>query len=187
MVNKIFVPRGLSYLQMAVLVLWLPGAMAFSPNLSWLDSKVPGAQVIGSGLFRVFGFKVYEARLLANKTSDLTQWKNIPLALQLHYLRDVRGQQITQSTNDEIKRLDKGSPTQRQQWSTQLTPLFVDLKAGDTITGIHQPGGATAFYLNDKPLGQIEDPDFGVAFFSIWLDAKTKEPRLRQALLNDQR
>jgi hypothetical protein len=166
------------------LALWLPAVAAFSTNTAWLAQQVPDAQIIGSGVLRVFGFRVYEARLLTSKTNDLTQWQAIPFALQLHYLRDVRGQQITQSTVDEIQRLDKGSATQRRQWEALLRSIFTDLKSGDTITGVYQPRRATLFFLNEKPLGQIDDPDFGAAFFSIWLDINTKEPSLRRSLLN---
>jgi hypothetical protein len=39
------------------------------------------------------------------------------------------------------------------------------------------------FFFNGKPLGRIQNTEFSRAFFSIWLDPKTAEPGLRNALL----
>ena len=64
-----------------------------------------------------------------------------------------------------------------------LAPLFPDVKAGDTITALHEPGKPTRFFLNGKPLGEAKDPGFADAFFAIWLSPKTSEKRLRRKLL----
>jgi hypothetical protein len=64
-----------------------------------------------------------------------------------------------------------------------MRTIFPDVRAGDRITGLYRVEGPTRFYLNGKPLGEIDDPMFGRAFFGIWLDARTSEPALREALL----
>jgi hypothetical protein len=41
----------------------------------------------------------------------------------------------------------------------------------------------TRFFFNSRLTSEINDPDFGDAFFAIWLDAKAKRLDLRRALL----
>ena len=46
------------------------------------------------------------------------------------------------------------------------------------------PEQASRFFLDGKLIGEIDDPEFGPAFFSIWLHPKTSAPKLRRLLLN---
>ena len=50
-------------------------------------------------------------------------------------------------------------------------------------TGVYLPGQGARFYRDGKLLGEILDPEFGHAFFAIWLDPKTTGGKLREALL----
>jgi hypothetical protein len=45
------------------------------------------------------------------------------------------------------------------------------------------PGFGARFWRNGAPLGEVADPAFSRAFFSIWLDPRTSAPELRAALL----
>ncbi len=148
---------------------------------------IQNSQVIGSGTLRIFGFRVYQAKLFVPPQFDKNQWQQSKLALELQYLRTVRGQQIAVSSDDELKRLNLGTAAQRERWSSLMKTLFVDVKDGDKLIGVYQPNAASLFFLNDKPLGQVEDPEFGPAFFSIWFSANSKDQSLREALLNGQR
>ena len=38
--------------------------------------------------------------------------------------------------------------------------------------------------FSDRFLGEIADPEFGRAFFAIWLDPRTSAPQLRANLLS---
>lgn len=151
---------------------------------SWLEPLIPNAQMRGAGLFRVFGFKIYEASLFTDAKFDAKKWQEHSLALKLSYLREVTALQISESSAKEMRRLSLGTPTQIEAWQKQMTTLFVNVKNGDSLTGIYKPGGPTAVFLNHQRLGDIADPEFGVAFFSIWFDSKTKDQSLRQALLH---
>ena len=64
-----------------------------------------------------------------------------------------------------------------------METLFVDVKSGDQLVGVHLPGEGARFFLNGKLMGESADPAFSEAFFKIWLDPKTKRPELRAALL----
>jgi hypothetical protein len=64
-----------------------------------------------------------------------------------------------------------------------MRQVFPNVQRGDRLTGVVEPGRGTRFFLNDKPLGQIEDAEFSNAFFAIWLDARTRAPSLRESLM----
>lgn len=64
-----------------------------------------------------------------------------------------------------------------------MRALFPDVKTGDRITGVHQPGTGAVFWSNSRRLGEVRDPAFARQFFGIWLSAQTSEPQLRRALL----
>jgi hypothetical protein len=76
--------------------------------------------------------------------------------------------------------LDAG---QTERWQTQMQAVFPDVKAGDALTGVHQPGVGAAFWHNGRWVGEVRDAAFAKLFFGIWLSTKTSEPTLRQALL----
>lgn len=64
-----------------------------------------------------------------------------------------------------------------------LRDLFPDVKSGDSITGVNQPGKGALFLSNGRVLGEISDPEFARLFFGIWLAPQTSEPQLRRNLL----
>jgi Chalcone isomerase-like len=168
----------------AMALAWVPAAAQLSTPIQPL---VQNAQLIGSGTLRVFGFRVYQAKLFSQPQFDKNQWPQYAFALELQYLRSVRGERIASTSDDELRRLNLGTAAARERWSNQMKTLFVDVKDGDKLIGVYQPNGASLFFLNDKPLGKVEDPEFGVAFFSIWFSANSKDTTLRDSLLNGQR
>lgn len=183
-----------------------PSAPAHSTVLTVpLPAEVPQLRLRGSGQFRWFGLRIYEASLWS-ATSDATDRPQasagLPtapekslqaidfkgfFALQLRYHRSFEGSAIAQRSLEEIERLGLGSSTQRQNWRTAMGRLFPDVKEGERLTGLHLPGRGARFYQNDRLLGDIDDPEFAQAFFSIWLSPATREPALRQALLGQAR
>ena len=46
---------------------------------------------------------------------------------------------------------------------------FPDVKKGDRITGVHEPGVAAQFFVNGALKGEIRDAEFARRFFGIWL------------------
>lgn len=175
-----------------------------------LPAEVPQLRLRGSGQFRWFGLRIYEASLWSvaddaqnrspssagapagasaaapEKSSQVIDFKGF-FALQLRYHRSFEGSAIAQRSLEEIERLGLGSSTQRQNWRTAMGRLFPDVKEGERLTGLHLPGRGARFYQNDRLLGDIDDPEFAQAFFSIWLSPATREPALRQALLGQAR
>ena len=65
-----------------------------------------------------------------------------------------------------------------------MAALFPDVKAGDRLTGVQQPGRAARFFFNGQFRGEVVDAEFTRLFFGIWLSPRTSEPALRAQLLS---
>lgn len=144
----------------------------------------------GRGTLRFLGMRVYEATLwTAGAPRAGAPGSGAPpfdrdFALELVYAMSLSGARIAERSDHEIGRQpDRGSAAERANWLARMRAIFPDVRAGDRLTGIYRVGGPTRFLLNDKLLGEVDDPAFGRAFFGIWLDPRTSEPALREALL----
>ncbi len=143
---------------------------------------LPGSAQVGQGQFSRFGWSIYQAQLW---TMDGKYDPGQPFALKLTYERDIPESRIVQASLDEMAKL--GAPVQdRPGWRSTLEQVIDDVKKGESITGVYRPGEGAIFYHNDKRTG-VMDEELARAFFAIWLDVRTSEPSLRQALLGTAR
>jgi hypothetical protein len=167
-----------------LLALAVASAAAAPAAPSHVLRYIADARPAGSGRLTWFGLHVYDARLYVSARGfDAAMLGSQRFALALTYARALDGRAIAERSRDEIARLGLGTAEQRNRWMQEMAALFPDVNSGQTISGIHLPGAETRFYLDGVPLGRIEDPEFGPAFFAIWLDPRTREPALRERLL----
>ena len=146
-------------------------------------AALPEGRVAGSGRLTYFGLHVYDAHLYVPPGFDPQRFADQPFALELAYARKLDGRLIAERSRDEMARLGAGSDGQRERWLAAMTRLFPDVDKDRRLLGINLPGVGARFYADDRPLGTVDDPAFARAFFAIWLDEKTSEPRLRAQLL----
>ena len=139
------------------------------------------AQLVGRGQFSRFGFSVYEARLWAPLGRYAPER---PFALSLTYSRSIAGERLVQASLDEMQKL-QAPLADRKDWRADLERVLPNVVPGDSITAVYQPGQGAVFFHRDKQTGQIHD-ELAKHFFGIWLDSRTSEPSLRQALLGTQ-
>jgi len=178
---KGFTPVSLKTLGATLLV---AAALALSPvaqaeQPAW-EAFLPKAGEVGSGEFRYWGFLVYDASLWSPQGD---YQPGGPFALSLRYARNVSRKDIVEASIDQMR--DLGFPVDKHpEWKSKLDQVMVSVKSGDTLTGVYTPGQGAVFFHNDKLTGQISER-LAKAFFAIWLDPKTSEPKLRQALLGD--
>ncbi len=162
---------------------WLMVLMLMSsPALARWQEVLPNAQVVGGGDLRVFGFRVYTARLWSvSAPLSVDQ----PFALELTYHRAITREELVEASIDEIRRTSAGpvSDAQITQWQAQMEQAFVDVQEGSKITGVYLPGREARFYVGEKLHHVVQDPQFAKAFFDIWLSPKTRNPDLRDQLL----
>jgi Chalcone isomerase-like len=141
----------------------------------------PVLRQMGSGSQSYLGLRVYQLTLWA--PSD--KWNpDEPHALDLESNRAISSKQLTDAAMDEMNRLAVGTSAQRQAWRRELEQVMPAVKKGDQVVAFCAPDHKTSFFYNGIKRGEIADPAFGAAFFSIWLDPRTKNPALRRSLLN---
>jgi hypothetical protein len=136
----------------------------------------------GSGALRFFGFKAYDAHLW--RPADATEFSFArPFGLDIRYDMSIKGSDIVNTSLIELSRITPTPPEKLQQWSALMSSVFVDVKAGDRLVGVHLSGRGARFFLNGRLQGETGDTAFSEAFFRIWLDPNTKRPELRSQLL----
>jgi hypothetical protein len=140
-------------------------------------------QAKGNGTLRFFGFKAYDATLWIQGAGAAFSFSR-PFALEIRYATAIKGRDIFNTSLIELQRISTSSPEQLLEWSKWMESVFVDVKSGDQLVGVHLPGEGIRLFLNGGLLGESGDTAFSEAFFKIWLDPKTKRPDLRAALLS---
>ncbi len=148
---------------------------------SWREA-VPQARLVGEGQLRFFGLRIYDARLWS-ETAPLQA--RTAFALELTYHRSISRDDLVRTSLEEIQRLS-GEPLDAEQvrrWRADMQQAFVDIKAGDRITGVFLPGHGCRFYVNDRLQHEVADAAFADAFFAIWLDPRSRDQKLRRNLL----
>lgn len=151
--------------------------LATSHAEEW-KALLPGTTQVGQGKLTRFGWSIYQAQLW---TPSGKYEPGQPFALKLTYDRDIPETRIVQASLDEMLKL--GAPVQeRPGWRAVLEQVIDDVKKGESITGVYRPGEGATFFHGDKRTG-VMDEELARAFFAIWLDPRTSEPSLRQALL----
>lgn len=151
-----------------------------------LRASLPTASLSGQARFKFWGFEVYQATLWVAPGFSAPAYEQSPFALELAYLRDFKGADIAKRSIAEMRRqaaVTPMSPAQEAAWEGQMRALFPDVKDGDRLTGVNQPGTGVVFWSNGRLLGEVRDPLFAKLFFGIWLSPQTSEPPLRRALL----
>ena len=158
------------------------GLVMFSPAQAF-ESTLPGAEPTPPVRMTVWGFDVYDAKLWARAGFAPAQYVRHPFALELQYLRGLKGEAIAQRSLDEMKRQGPITALQSQAWLKAMQALFPDVQKGDRITGVHKPEQGAEFWVNERLVGQVNDPQFAQLFFGIWLSPQTSAPDVRKALL----
>ncbi len=158
------------------------GSSAHLPPVQ-VAEVIPGAVFSGATRMRFLGFDVYDAALWVAPGFQAAQYGQSPLILELTYLRSLNGRSIAQRSIDEMRRAGSFNAEQEARWLAAMQTVFPDVKAGDRITGVHNPLTGARFWLNGLARAPIADPEFSRLFFGIWLSSATSEPKLRSALL----
>jgi hypothetical protein len=162
-----------------IAVLGLPADARVDIPIS-VQQSAPQLRLLGSGKMTWFGLHLYDVALWT--PAQEFDFANV-FALAIRYTRGFKGERIAQLSAMEIERLGVADRPQLQRWKQQMVRMFPDVRPGDRLTGVYQPGRGAEFFHQDRSIGGISDPQFAYAFFSIWLDARTREPDLREQLI----
>ena len=150
-----------------------------------VSAALPGVQRAGGSRLTVWGFQIYDASLWVAPGFRASDWAGKPLALELAYLRSFDGADIARRSLDEMQRAGPIAPEQAALWLRTMTQAFPDVKKGDRLTGIYEPGAGVRFLHNGRTTANVRDAQFAQRFFAIWLAPTSSEPALREALLGN--
>jgi hypothetical protein len=155
-------------------------ALAGPPLPAAVVSDAPGMRVLGEGRLRFLGLHVYDSSLWVPGES----WSaERPFALDIRYAMNIRGRDLTERSLEEMRRLGHTDPGKLRRWEAEMDRVFPDIRPGDRLVGVSVPGKEARFYSQDRFLGTVADPEFARAFFAIWLEPGTSEPKLRAQML----
>lgn len=142
-----------------------------------------GVRFAGQGVLRFFGFDIYRARLWVGPGFSAEQYAAHRLALELTYYRDFTAEAIAKRSIEEMRRAGSFSAEQGTRWQEALQAALPDVKSGDRLVGLYQPGVGVVFKISGRVVGEVPDAEFARLFFGIWLSPKTSEPALREQLM----
>ena len=155
-----------------LLVLLALPAMAAPP--------LAGLRPVGQAQMHWLWFKLYDATLYSADGRYRPAAR--PLALSLHYARDIDRDDLLAATREEWQRLGQVPARHQAAWLAQLAAIWPDIRAGDRLTLYVDPSGASQFWLGSRVLGEVAQPEFAPAFLAIWLDERRRDPALTRQL-----
>jgi hypothetical protein len=138
---------------------------------------------VGSGELRWLGVGIYDASLWTSTGRYRGFASDDTVALSLLYQRSFTRDELIRITETAWRRLGNTRPEQRVRWVADLRRAWADVAPGQNVTTVVMPSGPTRFYDQNGRFGQVDDPAFGPAFLSIWLDPRSPVSDLRVRLL----
>jgi hypothetical protein len=182
MARLISICRALALPLLAVGALW-SGLATAKPLPQPVQQADYQLQRVGAGQLSWLGRPVYQASLWTPGGRFDGYVRGSPVALSLWYQRDFSRDELLRITSTAWRLMGAVPPEQRDRWLQSLRSFWSDVDPGDNVTTVVMPGRFTRFYNHMEYMGQVDDPEFGPAFLSIWLDPRSVVGDLRVQLL----
>lgn len=139
-------------------------------------------QKVGQAKLEILFWDIYQSTLYSQDGRYVET--QLPLALKIHYLRDIEADELVEKTAEQWHKLGLAK-SQTQPWLARLQLIWPDIKKGDELLLLVKQDHSSAFFFNQKPLENIADVQFGYNFLRIWLDQNSSYPALRKQLIGD--
>jgi hypothetical protein len=136
-------------------------------------------QLVGKAQFSVLFWDIYASRLYT--PSGQYNGVNPSVLFEITYQTDIDKKDLIRRTVEQWQHLGLNE-AEYGQFLPKLNALWPDIVEGDKLA-LFVGANGSAFYLNDKSIGLIEDHRFAAMFLDIWLSPKTSQPALRLQLL----
>lgn len=173
--NRIWV-SSCTAIMLAASVLMVPTAQAQQQCYADVTNDL---SKVGETRLRVYFFRVYDATLFTASGAYPDEQET---ALQLNYLRDIRAQQLIDTTRDEWNKLGYSVDAVAEAWLAQLGQIWPDVSQGDCLIARHVDQ-QIRFYNDQGLLGAIDDQNFAERFLAIWLSEQSSFRRNRDELV----
>lgn len=106
-----------------------------------------------------------------------------PAEMILHFVRDVGVGDLRGAWREGFERAAKDQMPALNARITMLNGWMSEMKSGQRLTFVRQPGVGTHVSVNAVPKGMIIGDDFSRALFSIWLGPEPPNSELKNGLL----
>ena len=138
----------------------------------------------GTGLLRVYFFKVYVAGLYLGEGVKPEQFfDDVPKRLELAYLRDFSRKMMVDAGDDALAENVAPDVLARiRPQIDEINALYEDVKEGDRYALTYVPGVGTELALNGVRKGIVGGKEFAAEYYKIWL-GKSKVTRALKAEL----
>jgi hypothetical protein len=181
-------PPGSRTRSLATALAWLGACLASVPAAA---GPLPGPVLeqgyelrkVGGGELRWLGMSIYDASLWTSSGRYLGFGPGDTVALSLLYQRSFSRDDLIRITETAWRRMGNTDPAQRERWLADLRRSWGDVTPGQNVTTVVIPNGPTRFYDQRGRFAEVDDPAFGPAFLSIWLDPRSVVGDLRLRLL----
>ncbi len=143
--------------------------------------------LVGTGLFRYWGFKIYGVALYADQenASRAKILESIPKKFVLHYFREFTPKDFQESQRVILKSTPSANKEELELKLQEMDKLYKGVVPGDEYALTYIPGKGTELALNGTPLGTVTGEAFQKAYFGIWLSENSiKESLTKQILPN---
>jgi hypothetical protein len=130
--------------------------------------------------------KVYVGALYlprATKDADAILKANAPKRLVLHFVRDVGGDDLSKAWDEGFENNAGGALAALRPRIAAFKSMMTDVKAGDSLSMHHKPGGGVEVAVKGAAKGAIQGDDFARALFAIWLGRNPPNEDLKSGLL----
>jgi len=144
----------------------------------------PEMKPLGSATLHWLGMHIYDITLYSHEAAYTS---NSTAILSIRYNVSIKHRRLVDTTLKEWQKLGIGEKAKHEKWSKLLESLWPDVKPGNSLIAFKRQDGPTQFYFGEKLLGEIEDSEFGPAFFAIWLDDRCSHPEVRDELLGEKK
>lgn len=144
-----------------------------------LSKHASGFSEVGTGNYRKMGFNIYSVTLWAPQG---TYDRDKPFALQLSYKRDLSKETVVDAVMNDVRAQQLADAETMNAWEAMLNEKMHEVKTGDQIIALNDPGKPTKLFYNNKPVFTIADKRLSDSFFNIWLGERANE-ELRAQLL----
>ena len=140
---------------------------------------------VGLRTFSVFAINVYVAGLYLQRPSHDA---NAILAsggnkmLLLHFVHDVSAEKVRDTWRTGLLRNCPAPCEISQGKLSAFLNALPAMRAGETVELVFTPDGMQAYY-DQKPAGEIPDPEFARLMLAVFIGPNTTVPQLRQELL----
>ncbi|ADB16584.1 conserved hypothetical protein [Pirellula staleyi DSM 6068] len=161
--------------------------VAFEDRLKAGDTNL---QLQGCGLmYYKTVFKALAAALYIDEKADLRDpLADVPKRIEIEYFWSLKAKDIVAASEKLlVDNVPADKLKQLRPAIDELHSFYRDIKPGDRYALTYLPGVGTWLTLNGKMLGNVRDPEFASAYFSIWFGKKPMDVALKDQLLSTRR